>query len=110
MSAVLSNEIRVVAIDDLDRQIVSLSTRINAETYELLVLIRQFDERAGWLKWGFLNCTEWLHCPAPPFGPGAHPCVPFRFLSVQTCLIIPLENPLFWQKARRSGQQNNDQQ
>ncbi|MGI9224378.1 MAG: DUF222 domain-containing protein [Woeseiaceae bacterium] len=48
-------------IDDLDRAIVSLSTRINTATYELLVLIRQFDERAGWLKWGFLNCADWLH-------------------------------------------------
>jgi len=35
-------------IDDLDRAIVSLSTRINAATYELLVLIRQFDECARW--------------------------------------------------------------
>jgi len=25
------------------------------------VLIRQFDERAGWLKWGLANCAEWLH-------------------------------------------------
>jgi hypothetical protein len=25
------------------------------------VLIRQFDERAGWLKWGLGNCAEWLH-------------------------------------------------
>ena len=48
-------------IDDLDRAISRLSTRINAATYELLVLIRQFDERAGWLKWGFLNCADWLH-------------------------------------------------
>jgi len=50
-----------LAIDELDRAIVNLSTRINTATYELLVLIRQFDERAGWLKWGFLNCAEWLH-------------------------------------------------
>jgi len=50
-----------VPIDDLDRAIVTLSARINAETYELLVLIRQFDERAGWLKWGLGNCAEWLH-------------------------------------------------
>lgn len=48
-------------IDDLDRAITRLSTRINAATYELLVLVRQFDERAGWLKWGFLNCADWLH-------------------------------------------------
>jgi len=49
------------AIDDLDRAIVLLSARINAASYELLVLVRRFDERAGWLKWGFSNCAEWLH-------------------------------------------------
>jgi len=38
-----------------------LSARINAATYELLVLIRQSDERAGWSRWGLANCTEWLH-------------------------------------------------
>ena len=25
------------------------------------MLVRQFDERAGWLQWGFGNCTQWLH-------------------------------------------------
>ncbi len=53
--------INLVPIDDLDQAIVTLSARINAETYELLVLIRQFDERAGWLKWGLGGCAEWLH-------------------------------------------------
>jgi len=48
-------------IDELDRSIVLLSARINAASYELLVLIRRFDERAGWLQWGFANCAEWLH-------------------------------------------------
>ena len=52
---------RLISIDDLDQAIVNLATRINAETYELLVLVRQFDERAGWLKWGLGNCAEWLH-------------------------------------------------
>jgi len=51
----------LLPIDDLDQAIVNLSARINAETYELLVLIRQFDERAGWLKWGLGNCVQWLH-------------------------------------------------
>ena len=46
---------RLLSIDDLDQAIVNLATRINAETYELLVLVRQFDERAGWLKWGLGN-------------------------------------------------------
>jgi uncharacterized protein DUF222/HNH endonuclease len=49
------------SIDELDRAIVNLSARINAASYELLVLIRRFDERAGWLKWGFSDCVEWLH-------------------------------------------------
>lgn len=52
---------RRVAIEELDRAIVNLAARINASTYELLVLIRRFDERAGWLKWGLSNCAEWLH-------------------------------------------------
>ena len=29
--------------------------------YELVILVRQFDERGGFLKWGFANCAEWLH-------------------------------------------------
>ena len=49
------------AIDDLDAAILKLSSKINAATYELLVLIREFNERAGFLKWGFDNCTAWLH-------------------------------------------------
>lgn len=49
------------SIDELDRGIVTLSARINASTYELLILVRQFDERAGWLKWGLANCAQWLH-------------------------------------------------
>ena len=48
-------------IDELDSAIVTLAARINASSYELLVLIRRFDERAGWLKWGFANCSDWLH-------------------------------------------------
>src|SRR5690606_14942912 len=49
------------SIDDLDRAIVTLAARINAATYDLLVLIRRFDERAGWLAWSFESCAEWLH-------------------------------------------------
>jgi hypothetical protein len=56
-----SSAARLLSIDELDRDIVSLTDRINAGTFELLVLIRQFDERAGWLKWGHSNCAEWLH-------------------------------------------------
>ena len=61
MKAVIQSTQNLLPIDDLDRAIVTLAARINAETYELLVLIRQFDERAGWLQWGLGNCAEWLH-------------------------------------------------
>jgi len=61
MKPVIRSLEELLPIDDLDQAIVKLSARINAETYELLVLIRQFDERAGWLKWGLGNCAEWLH-------------------------------------------------
>ena len=49
------------SIDDLDRAIVNLAARINASTHDFLVLVRRFDERAGWLRWSFENCADWLH-------------------------------------------------
>ncbi len=58
MSAASTPDLR--AIDDLDRDIVTLATRINAATYELLVLVREFEERAGFVQWGLDNCAEWL--------------------------------------------------
>ena len=61
MPSLNTTSARHVAIDQLDEAIVSLSARINASTYELLVLIREFDERAGWLKWGLESCSQWLH-------------------------------------------------
>lgn len=47
-------------IEELDQNILNLCTRINAATYELLVMIREFDERVGFLQWGLHNCAEWL--------------------------------------------------
>ena len=47
-------------IDELDNHILSLCTRINTATYELLVMIREFDEHAGWLQWSLNSCAEWL--------------------------------------------------
>ncbi len=47
--------------DELEHAIVAASTRINSWTYELLVLVRQFDERECWRNWGFDNCANWLH-------------------------------------------------
>ena len=47
-------------IDTIDRAILGLTAKINATTYELLLLVREFDERGGWLRHGFANCYEWL--------------------------------------------------
>ena len=60
MSVENTSNIDLPAIDDLDRAIANLSARIDAACYEQLVLIRQFDQRGGWVKWAFPNCTEWL--------------------------------------------------
>ena len=45
----------VVALGD---RIAELSARIQAATWELLELIRRFDERDGWA--GCVSCAEWL--------------------------------------------------
>ena len=44
----------------LGEAIAELAARLHAATYELLVLLREFDERAGWNN-GFLSCAHWLH-------------------------------------------------
>ena len=48
-------------IETLDEEIVQLTARMTAQEYELLTLIRSFDARCGWLKWGSTSCAEWLH-------------------------------------------------
>jgi hypothetical protein len=49
------------SIDDLDHAIVTLAARLNAVTHDFLILVRRFDERVGWLGWGFESCADWLH-------------------------------------------------
>ena len=46
--------------DDLGETIAALAARLHAATYELLVLLREFDERTGWNN-GFWSCAHWLH-------------------------------------------------
>lgn len=48
------------SIDELDAAICSLARQMNARTYQWLVLVREFDDRAGWAKWGCRSCAEWL--------------------------------------------------
>lgn len=51
---------RILEIEELDAAIGKINHGINAANYELMVLIREFDERAGWLKWGYTHALDWL--------------------------------------------------
>jgi hypothetical protein len=46
-------------IDALGERIADLAARIHAATYELLVMLRKYDEGKGWNN-GFLSCAHWL--------------------------------------------------
>ena len=48
------------SIEDLDLEICRLARQMNAETHRLLVLVRDFDDRGGFAKWGCRSCAEWL--------------------------------------------------
>ena len=45
--------------ESLGNGIAELAARIQAATYELLVMIRAFDQREGWS--GFKSCAHWLN-------------------------------------------------
>jgi hypothetical protein len=47
------------SIEQLADAIAELAARLHAATYELLVLLRRFDDRHGWNN-GFLSCALWL--------------------------------------------------
>ena len=47
------------AVDHLGEAIADLASRLHAATYELLVMLRQFDEQSGW-NTGFMTCAHWL--------------------------------------------------
>ncbi len=46
-------------LEQLGERIALLSAQISAATYELLVMLREFDEQGGWNS-GFLSCAHWL--------------------------------------------------
>jgi hypothetical protein len=48
------------SIDELDAAICRLARHLNAQTYRMLLLVREFDDRMGWAKWNFRSCAEWL--------------------------------------------------
>ncbi len=46
-------------LEQLGEQIAELAAQISAATYELLAMLRDFDERGGWNS-GFPSCAHWL--------------------------------------------------
>ena len=50
----------LMPIDALGEAIAELAARIHAATYELLVMLREFDAQRGWNN-GFLSCAHWLN-------------------------------------------------
>jgi hypothetical protein len=48
------------SVDELDAAISHLVRQMNADSYRMLVLVREFDDRLGWKKWTYKNCAEWL--------------------------------------------------
>jgi hypothetical protein len=47
-------------VEQLGEAIADLAARIHAATYELLVMLREFDAQSGWNN-GFMSCAHWLH-------------------------------------------------
>jgi hypothetical protein len=47
-------------VEALGERIAELAAQITAATYELLVMLREFDERGGWGE-GFRSCAHWLN-------------------------------------------------
>jgi len=48
------------SIDELDAEIRGLVRQMNVECYQMLVLVRELDDRFGYKKWGYKTCAEWL--------------------------------------------------
>ena len=46
-------------LDQLGEAVADLTARLHAATYELLVMLREFDGQGGWNN-GFLSCAHWL--------------------------------------------------
>jgi hypothetical protein len=48
------------SVDELDAAIGRLVRQMNADSYVMLLLVREFDDRFGWKKWTYKSCAEWL--------------------------------------------------
>ncbi len=50
----------IIPVEELDKKIFNCAMRIDALIYEMLVLIREFDLRGCYLKYGLARTSEWL--------------------------------------------------
>jgi hypothetical protein len=50
------------SLDQLETELISLSSHINAQEYEFLVLLREFDLRQGWRAYHFNHCSSGSRC------------------------------------------------
>jgi Domain of unknown function (DUF222)/HNH endonuclease len=53
-------ELAGVALERLEREITELAAHINAATCRWLLLVGEFERRAGWAEWGCRSCAHWL--------------------------------------------------
>jgi hypothetical protein len=60
-AAHLQNPITRRSLDQLETDLISLSSHINSQEYEFLVLLREFDLRQGWKAYHFSHCSEWVN-------------------------------------------------
>jgi hypothetical protein len=49
-----------LSVDEIDVAIGRLVRQMNSESYRMLALVRDFDDRFGYTKWSFKTCAEWL--------------------------------------------------
>jgi hypothetical protein len=53
-------ELSGLPAERLEAEVVDLTARMAAGTYELLVLVGELDVRGSWATWGSLSCAAWL--------------------------------------------------
>ena len=53
-------ELSGLPVERLEAEVIGLSARMAAGTYELLVLVGELDARGSWAQWGALSCAAWL--------------------------------------------------
>ena len=50
-----------VSLEELEAQITELAGQLNAANYRWLMLIGEFDRRAGWADGKLHSCAHWLN-------------------------------------------------